>query len=196
VRAGARDFPGRPEAPPKRGELETPGPQGWVLASDGSGAQEAQREGDMAIRARRMHSRKEPYAPADAQERRRALELMLRERRSLARGAVMVQDMNPDPVDVASDLEEEQVWLTVLDQSREIQRQVEEAMRLLAEGRYGQCLDCGEPIPLPRLRALPFALRCLLCQQRHEARGYPMHSQAPQCDRIHWEEELDDPDEP
>ncbi|HSB80939.1 MAG TPA: TraR/DksA family transcriptional regulator [Candidatus Methylomirabilis sp.] len=150
----------------------------------------------MAMRARRMQSLKEPSAPADAQERRRALDLILRERRRLSRGAVIVQDMNPDPLDVASELEEEQVWLTVLDQSREVQGQIDEAMRLLAEGRYGQCIDCGEPIPSPRLRALPFALRCLPCQERYEARRIPMHSQAPGYDRIRWDAELDDPDEP
>ena len=31
------------------------------------------------------------------------------------------------------------------------------------------CLECGEPIPLARLRALPDAVRCVGCQETHEA---------------------------
>ena len=32
----------------------------------------------------------------------------------------------------------------------------------------GSCRDCGEPIPLPRLRALPDALFCVPCAEQHE----------------------------
>ena len=60
------------------------------------------------------------------------------------------------------------VWLAIMDQSRDIQIQVEEARRRLTEGEYGRCAECDEPIPLARLRALPFALRCLPCQERYE----------------------------
>ncbi len=123
----------------------------------------------MAIRTRRTPSLKEATPPAAAQERRRALEFILRERRRLLEGAFAIREVSPDPVDVAREIEEEQVWLAVLDQSRESQVQVDEAMRLLAEGRYGRCIDCGQAIPAGRLRALPFALRCLPCQERREA---------------------------
>ncbi|MBB1629954.1 TraR/DksA family transcriptional regulator [Cupriavidus sp. UME77] len=33
---------------------------------------------------------------------------------------------------------------------------------------YGVCLDCGEPIPYPRLQAYPTAKRCTPCQRKHE----------------------------
>ena len=33
---------------------------------------------------------------------------------------------------------------------------------------YGECVDCGEDIPLERLEALPFALRCAMDAARHE----------------------------
>lgn len=149
----------------------------------------------MAIRARRLHSLKEPLVPADAQERRRALEFILRERRRLLGLAFTVRDVSPDPLDVARETEEEQVWLAVLDQSCEFQVQIDEAMHLLAEGRYGQCIDCGKPIPPARLRALPFALRCLPCQERYETRKNPMNPQVPLWSRILWDEESEGPDE-
>jgi DnaK suppressor protein len=31
---------------------------------------------------------------------------------------------------------------------------------------YGVCMDCGEPIPRRRLEAIPWANRCLGCQER------------------------------
>ncbi len=124
----------------------------------------------MAKRACVLDRPKEPAVRAEARRRRQVLELILRERRHLLQGGVVSRSLNPDPIEVAQDLEEEQVWLAVLEQSREIQAQVDEAMHLLAEGRYGQCVSCGEPIPVARLRALPFALRCLQCQERFETR--------------------------
>lgn len=37
-----------------------------------------------------------------------------------------------------------------------------------AEGVYGLCLDCDEPIAEARLAANPIARRCTACQARHE----------------------------
>ncbi len=47
-------------------------------------------------------------------------------------------------------------------------RAVEEALLRIEDGVYGICEDCGEEIPIGRLNALPFALRCVDCQERHE----------------------------
>jgi DnaK suppressor protein len=44
-----------------------------------------------------------------------------------------------------------------------------DALRRIESGSYGDCIDCGEPIPLPRLIAQPTATRCTECQARHEA---------------------------
>jgi len=42
--------------------------------------------------------------------------------------------------------------------------QVESALRRLDAGIYGDCADCGDPIPLQRLLAQPAAQRCAGCQ--------------------------------
>jgi DnaK suppressor protein len=47
---------------------------------------------------------------------------------------------------------------------------VEAALRRMDENVYGDCADCGEPIPLERLSVQPAALRCTACQAAFEAR--------------------------
>ncbi|MGP0171729.1 TraR/DksA family transcriptional regulator [Pseudomonas sp. NCHU5208] len=42
---------------------------------------------------------------------------------------------------------------------------VQQAQQRLADGRYGQCLCCGEPIEAARLAAMPVAQYCLSCAQ-------------------------------
>ncbi|MDF2459709.1 MAG: hypothetical protein K0S79_2125 [Nitrospira sp.] len=46
--------------------------------------------------------------------------------------------------------------------------QLDEALRRLDEGTYGICEDCEAPISPARLRALPFARRCVGCQEQFE----------------------------
>lgn len=48
---------------------------------------------------------------------------------------------------------------------------VEAALHRLDQGVYGDCLDCGEPIPLSRLQVQPAALRCAACQAVLERGG-------------------------
>ncbi len=42
------------------------------------------------------------------------------------------------------------------------------ARRRLADQTYGECLDCGEPIDLRRLMAMPATRFCTACQDIHE----------------------------
>jgi len=46
-----------------------------------------------------------------------------------------------------------------------------EALGRIADGSYGRCEMCGNPIEPERLAALPEALRCLRCQEELERRG-------------------------
>ena len=45
---------------------------------------------------------------------------------------------------------------------------IDAARGRMAEGSYGECVDCGCEIPFDRLRAQPTALRCVPCQARFE----------------------------
>ena len=41
------------------------------------------------------------------------------------------------------------------------------ALRRMSDGSYGACADCRRPIPLGRLRTVPSATRCALCERSH-----------------------------
>jgi DnaK suppressor protein len=45
---------------------------------------------------------------------------------------------------------------------------IDSALDRLAKGSYGDCVDCGSGIPLPRLKLAPEALRCVACEGRLE----------------------------
>jgi DnaK suppressor protein len=45
---------------------------------------------------------------------------------------------------------------------------IDAALQRLDEGTYGDCVDCGAEIAGPRLRALPFAVRCRDCEGARE----------------------------
>jgi DnaK suppressor protein len=49
---------------------------------------------------------------------------------------------------------------------------IDEALKRIADGSYGLCLDCGVSIATARLHANPTATRCVSCQEKTEtARG-------------------------
>jgi DnaK suppressor protein len=47
-------------------------------------------------------------------------------------------------------------------------QQVQEALDRFADGTFGICAECGNPIDPARLKALPHAAHCLDCQRRLE----------------------------
>jgi phage/conjugal plasmid C-4 type zinc finger TraR family protein len=121
----------------------------------------------MARRGRANTERTAVTSQVGAHGRRQAARLVLLSRE---RGKVLVQRCPPgdltDPLDAAKELEEERLWVAVLDRRAEVEGQIKEAVQLLNEGRYGRCVACGDPIPTARLHALPFAVRCVACQER------------------------------
>jgi RNA polymerase-binding transcription factor DksA len=45
--------------------------------------------------------------------------------------------------------------------------EIEAALGRIADGRYGNCLSCGGPLGLQRLRAIPEARYCVGCSGQH-----------------------------
>lgn len=66
-------------------------------------------------------------------------------------------------------------------ESREL-RQIEQAIEMMRQGRYGRCDICNGAIPVARLKALPYAPSCVDCQRRQEKRGGALES-----DSAAWE---------
>jgi DnaK suppressor protein len=58
-----------------------------------------------------------------------------------------------------------ELTVELVDRGSKRLRDVETALRRLAEGGYGTCTDCDEPISVRRLTAIPWASRCVRCQE-------------------------------
>lgn len=55
-------------------------------------------------------------------------------------------------------------------ESRELVK-IDEALVKLNRGEFGDCEDCDQPIPLPRLAIVPYAALCIDCQVNFEKSG-------------------------
>jgi DnaK suppressor protein len=66
-------------------------------------------------------------------------------------------------VDIQEDIE-----LALIQMKSETLHKINEALRRLEEGTYGNCFECGDEIAEARLRALPFAVRCKDCEEARE----------------------------
>jgi len=72
--------------------------------------------------------------------------------------------------------EQRDLAVNLLGTSTRMQREIREAVDRLARGDFGICEQCEQEIPAKRLDALPWARRCVSCQQNVEANerfGHP-----------------------
>jgi DnaK suppressor protein len=70
------------------------------------------------------------------------------------------------------DTTQEEVDLKLIMMKSEALQKLDEALDRLDSGTYGDCEDCGQEISEKRLKAEPFAVRCLGCEKaREEADG-------------------------
>lgn len=113
------------------------------------------------------------------EERRRCevLERMLRDRqKQIGTRLRSLREVMPAKDFDVKDAEEQSMEdfvrdmdVTLIVMESETLRRIDEALQRLAEGAYGVCADCEEPIAEARLQALPFATLCRGCQEREEA---------------------------
>ena len=81
-------------------------------------------------------------------------------------GELSVVDQHPaDVADYVHQRELRDTTESILEQEA---NQVKEAQERLADGTYGTCADCGEPIPKARLEVRPEATLCVKCQTLRE----------------------------
>lgn len=69
-----------------------------------------------------------------------------------------------DPADKASVNYNKEFWYALSDADRKVMRLIDEALREIQAGTFGECSHCGEPIQRKRLEAVPWARHCLACQ--------------------------------
>ena len=112
----------------------------------------------------------------DSNRRRRRFFQALRSARvgSLRRAIRGLVDGPAEELKIPDDLIHEsptrEVEMALLEMEGRESVALEEAIRWLARGRFGQCQDCGARIAASRLRARPFATRCRICQEAWEGR--------------------------
>lgn len=76
-----------------------------------------------------------------------------------------------DELDIARSLSDVETHASLIDRAEERLKEIDAAMGRLEVGAYGICEECGEEIPVERLKAMPFALFCVDCQgKRNRAR--------------------------
>jgi DnaK suppressor protein len=88
-----------------------------------------------------------------------AREVLIRRRESLRRNPADV--VAGDPTASWSDWESADE--PVSEGVRRELAEIEAALGRIADGRYGNCLNCGGPMGLQRLRAIPEARYCIAC---------------------------------
>lgn len=104
----------------------------------------------------------EPNETRAVLERRRE-ELMERRERIARHTRHRDEPLPPDFAEQAVELENGET-LVALDREVHAElRAIEQALRRLEDGRYGDCTECGEPISVPRLEALPYTGLCIEC---------------------------------
>ena len=109
----------------------------------------------------------------------RARELLSRERERIERSLAdsersresEVAGLDQHPADDADRLQQDEVDQALDGHLREDLAAVERAERRLEEGTYGLSIVSGEPIPTPRLEAIPWAERTAEEQERYERGG-------------------------
>ncbi len=66
----------------------------------------------------------------------------------------------------ATQVFEQQRDLALRDHDKAQLMQVEAALAALADGTYGTCRSCGQPIPAGRLGAIPWSTLCIDCARK------------------------------
>jgi DnaK suppressor protein len=78
-----------------------------------------------------------------------------------------------DAADLSVDQFQQDVSLGLLENRRQILEQVTAALGRIDSGEYGRCAECGRPIGVERLRALPYTTHCVECARRLEEAAAP-----------------------
>ena len=83
--------------------------------------------------------------------------------------AADVNSRQGDLADQASGNNEVHIQLKLKQTDAKILQAIEEALVRLEKGTFGICRDCGEPIALARLEAIPWTRVCISCKEKQNA---------------------------
>ncbi|NNM96664.1 MAG: hypothetical protein HKL89_03540 [Candidatus Dormibacteraeota bacterium] len=69
------------------------------------------------------------------------------------------------PTDHAGEMEEHDRQLAIRENLDQMFSQCQDALGRLERGEYGICRSCGQEIDIERLKALPYATKCIPCKE-------------------------------
>jgi DnaK suppressor protein len=75
----------------------------------------------------------------------------------------------PDPTDRAAWESDSTRDLRIRDRERKLIDKIEETLRRIDDGTFGECEECGETISIGRLKARPVTTLCIACKAEQEA---------------------------
>ena len=73
-----------------------------------------------------------------------------------------------DPADMAANAYTKELLISMSANDRRILEMIDEALKRVEAGDYGECVNCGEPVSEKRLAAVPWARYCVKCQDLQE----------------------------
>jgi RNA polymerase-binding protein DksA len=112
-------------------------------------------------------------------------EALLEERRRVEAAIQNLHDENPGSLaedageetaydnhlaDTATETYDRELDYTLEENSEHVLADIHAALKRIEEGTYGICTNCGKPIAVERLEALPWATLCIDCKRDGERR--------------------------
>ena len=76
----------------------------------------------------------------------------------------------PDPTDRGNLESDRNLLLRIRDRERKLISKIDEALGRIADGSFGLCEECSEPISVERLKARPVTTLCIECKADQEER--------------------------
>src|SRR5579862_5111423 len=80
-------------------------------------------------------------------------------------------EKSADQMDEIQYATERDLAIRNVDRDSNLLRDVKDALRRIHEGGFGICVDCEETISPKRLIAVPWAMRCITCQETADREG-------------------------
>lgn len=92
----------------------------------------------------------------------------------LQQGQATIDDMTEtvevyaDPADRATAESDRAFTLRLRDRERKLIKKIQQALTRIEDGEFGVCVECGDDIGVPRLKARPMTTLCINCKSKQE----------------------------
>lgn len=80
-------------------------------------------------------------------------------------------EREPELVERGQEASREQLFARLDERGQHEIEEIDAALQRMIDGTYGTCADCGAPIGVARLNAMPSAMLCIGCARSREAQA-------------------------